>query len=70
VLDEELQHHRDQHEQAGDVGEGPEVAEVFVEPDRARAAERVLDQVVEPAEPFVDPDVELDLVPGRDQDRV
>jgi len=68
VLDEEVEQHRQQDEERGDAPEGGEVGPVLVERHAAGLAERLLHQVVELAEPLVDPDIEADLQPGAGED--
>ena len=69
MLGEEAGEHRDEHVKAGDLAEGGEQQEIFGERDRARFAQRLLHRVVEAAEPFVDLNVQLHLVPGGEQDQ-
>jgi hypothetical protein len=69
VLDQEVRGHGDEDVQAGDLAEGGDLAQILVQRDRVRLGQRLLDQVVEFPEPFIDLDVQLHLVPGREQDQ-
>ena len=68
VADEEFEQDRDGDVDPGDLREGEALGEEVFELHRPGLGERLLQGVVEIAEPFVDPDVELHLVPSDDQD--
>lgn len=66
---EELEKHGDDDVDAGDFGEGEAFSEKVGKLDGPRFGQRDLQDVVEVAEPLVDLDIELDLVPGDAEDR-
>ncbi len=68
VLAEEVHHHRRSDVNHGDAREGGKLPPELPRRDAPGLAQRFLDQVVEAAEPVVDLHVQLDPVPGRQQD--
>ena len=69
MTDVELQQNRHGDVDGGDLGEGQAFREKIGELHRTRLSQGLLQCVVEIAEPFVDPDIQLHLVPSDHQDR-
>jgi hypothetical protein len=68
VLGDEVQYHRNNHENRGDVQERHQFAHVFAKGDGTRLTQGSLDEIVKAAEPFVDLDVQVHLVLGGAED--